>query len=240
MATEEAAAPVTPTPAANAASTTSTTGTAPDKGGAATGSQSTQTDTGTLTMTQAELDKLIGERAKRAKDAGLKELLEKLGVEDPDKLTALVNAEKQRAEAEMSEVEKANKALERQVTETAQMKAQLEAFQAKANQDRLRYAITNAAHTAQAHKAEAVITMLESQHSDDLKAALGEGGEVDAKKVEVLVGKLKESDPYLFGSGTERRTPGSQSNNGGSAPQPDKKAKEVAARQLSQRIRSNF
>lgn len=222
----------------NATPTTSTTDTTPANSGAATGSQTPatqQTDTDKLTLTQAELDKLIGQRAQRAKEAAVKELLEKLGVEDPDKLEALVGAEKKRQEAEMSEVEKANKALEKQQTEAQQLRMQLEALQAQRNQDRLRFAITNAAHTAQAHKAEAVITLLESTQGDALKAALNDSGEVDSKQIETLIGKLKESDPYLFELTPQRRTPGSQSSGGGSAPRPDKDA-EKRARTTNQRI----
>jgi len=63
-------------------------------------------------FTQEELNRIASERAARAKQAAINELLGELGLKSTDELSAFVKAHKEREEAEMSELEKAQRELE--------------------------------------------------------------------------------------------------------------------------------
>lgn len=68
--------------------------------------------TGTVkTFTQDEVNDLIGERAKRAKEAARKEILESLGFEKLDDLKGVVSTFREQQAAQKSELEKAQETL---------------------------------------------------------------------------------------------------------------------------------
>ena len=66
-------------------------------------------NTSDKTFSQSDVDRIVGERAKRAAEAERKRFLEDLGIDDFDSIKTLLTAEQQRKEAEMSEVEKLQK-----------------------------------------------------------------------------------------------------------------------------------
>jgi hypothetical protein len=59
--------------------------------------------------TQAELDRMFGERTRQARKAGIAELLKELGVEKAEDIKAALQKAKEAEEAQLSELEKANK-----------------------------------------------------------------------------------------------------------------------------------
>lgn len=59
-------------------------------------------------FTQDDMDRVAGERAKRAEEATQKKLLELLGVKDADEAKKLLDDAKKRADAEKSDLDKAN------------------------------------------------------------------------------------------------------------------------------------
>lgn len=77
------------------------------------------------TYTQAEVDALDKKLQKRYAQQGQKAFLEGLGIEDPDALKSLVEAEKARQESELSESQKATKAAEAEKAQAAQERAEL-------------------------------------------------------------------------------------------------------------------
>lgn len=74
---------------------------------------------------QAHLDKLLGERSERAGDAAVTKLLKSLGVEKPDDVkTQLAEFAKLR-DSQLSEQEKATKALEAKAARVTELEAQV-------------------------------------------------------------------------------------------------------------------
>jgi hypothetical protein len=81
-----------------------TTGTAPD-----TNAPVTQpvAEVAVKEFTQADMDRVAGERGKRAKEAAIKELLQELGIEKVDDLKAVITDTRKKQDAEKSDLQKA-------------------------------------------------------------------------------------------------------------------------------------
>lgn len=183
------------------------TETQPDKSGSA------SDDT---TFTQADVNRIASERAKRAEESALKKLYADLGFESGDDLKSLVTAHRAAEEAEKSELEKAQAEIEkaRKKAEEAEQRA-TDLEQARL-EDRRDNALLAGLNTAE--KPAAVLTLIKATYAEDLKTVLGEEGTADAKAVEGLVKKAEAEWPGMFKSGS----PGSQSHSGGKPPKPDK------------------
>lgn len=184
------------------------------------------------TFTQDEVNAIVGERAKRSAEAAVNKLLESIGVKSPDELKTTLEEKRKRDEAELSESQKKDK-------ELAKMKADHDAAQLELQKERdarkvekVDNAIIAAAKGA--HNPKLVVSMLRDEQSDALTKALKEDGTVDTAAIDKLIADLRKKEGYLFGG----QTPGSPSNNGGKAPEPDAKAKEEARKALKRQIKS--
>lgn len=172
---------------------------------------------GERTFTQAEVDAMMGERAKRAADAAVAKLLADLGAENLDTLKKDTAAAKAAKEAEMTALDKANAAIEAEKKRAAEFEAQLTSERQSRLLDRRNSAITAAAQKARAEAPDDVVLWAEKYHSDDLAKVLKEDGAVDEKAVGALIEKCRaERKNWFTGSG-----PGSPSNRDGRNPQPD-------------------
>lgn len=172
------------------------------------------------TFTQEQIDKIIGERVRRAEETSIKKLLEGLGVASADDLTKLVQAEKQRIEGEKSELQKAQDRLAAAEKEAADFKTRAE----KAEQERLMASrdqeIKSALGDARAKKPTKVLTVMATEYPELVKAVMKADGTVDKDALSKLTEAAKKAYPEDFtGSG-----PGSPSNSGGKVPEPDDKA----------------
>jgi hypothetical protein len=74
------------------------------------------------TYTQEELDRMFGDRAKRAADAARADMLKDLGVDDPEALKALLKKQKEADDAQKSELQK----VAEQLAESEKRAARLE------------------------------------------------------------------------------------------------------------------
>lgn len=176
-----------------------TTDTAPSNSGAG------------VTLTQEALDKMIADRLKRDRDTQRKALLEELGYDDPAKLKADIAAKRQRDEAELSEVEKAQKLAEKAQSEAQTLKQQLDDERLERVKDRRDTAIENAATSAHAHKPKAAIRWAADEAPDLLTKCSNEDGTVNTAEVGKLIEAWKKAEPHQFQSGGA----GSPSNFGG-------------------------
>ena len=137
------------------------------------------------TFTQSELDKIVGERARRAEKAAQKALLEGLGLDSVDDLKKTVNAYRKKQEAEMSELDKANAKLDKLQAE----KLELE----QAMQDLvLRHAVEAKAQALNFHNPGRAFDLI------DLSGVTVEDGQVDG--IEDALKALIEAEPYLVKS----------------------------------------
>lgn len=180
------------------------------------------------TFTQDDLNRIVGERAARAKEAAIADLLKELGMDNADTLKAKVKAQADAEAAQLSELDKANK-------KAADLEAKLKEAQdsaAKATQERMEErrntAILTALTAGGSKKAQSVLNLLIAEHAADVQAAMGDDGTLDSKKVEALVTLAKKEYDGLFGT----TNPGSQSHSGGKNPTPDSKLKDEIRKQI--------
>lgn len=80
--------------------------------GAGAGEEDSSTSTDEKVYTKAEFEAAFGPRAKRAEETAVKSLLTKLKFEKPEDLEAFLTEARQKADAELSEVERLKKQLE--------------------------------------------------------------------------------------------------------------------------------
>jgi hypothetical protein len=93
------------------------------------------------TFTQRELDALFAARAKQAEKAAVEILLKDLEVEDQNALKNALRAAREAEEANLSELEKAQKAVEKATSERDAAKAEAEKIQAAAAEALLKAAV---------------------------------------------------------------------------------------------------
>lgn len=81
------------------------------EGGNGNGDGQKPEDKAAKTFTQADVDRIVGERAKRAEESAIAALLKDIGFEKADDLKAMIKAAKARDDAEKSELQKAQDAI---------------------------------------------------------------------------------------------------------------------------------
>lgn len=96
-------------------------------------------------FTQAQLDAIIAERLKRAKESNTQELLQTLGVEDLDTATKAIKEAAAAKQAQMSELEKAQAEVAAANEKAAKVEAEAKAIKATAEEALLRAAVMSAA-----------------------------------------------------------------------------------------------
>lgn len=182
-----------------------------------------------MTFTQADVDRIVAERVRRATDAALTKALAKLGVPDLDTAAAALAAHQQRQQADMSEAEKAAAETATARQEAAALKAALEAERQQRLADRRDNALAQALASAQAIDADDVVTWLQKNAADAVSALVHDDGTIDPDGVTALVAKARSERPHFFRPGG----PGSPSNKGGEVLTAPLSAKAQLAAQLA-------
>lgn len=165
-----------------------------------------QGDQGARTFTpeqQAEMDRIVGERAVRAKQSAIGDLLKELGVEDVGALKRQLDAQREAEEAEKTELEKAQERL-------AEMERQQRESDAATRDRLIRAEIRMQAAQMGFRNADIAYA------AADLSAVdIGEDGEVSG--VKDALESLAKAEPYLVG---EPKPPAPGTDGGkGSPPQ---------------------
>ena len=166
------------------------------------------------TFSQDEVNAIVGERARRASESAVSELLKSLGFEKPDELKAIVTETRKRKEAEMSEAEKARAEVETVRKQAEELKAALEGERQQRITDRRDNALAQALTAAQAIDADDALIWLRNKAAEDVAAIVREDGTVDPDGITALVAKVRAEKPHYFRPGG----PGSPSNKGGEVP----------------------
>jgi small-conductance mechanosensitive channel len=182
------------------------------------------------TFTQADVDRIIAERLKRAEEAATKKALEKLGVENLDSAAEVLKKAKEREEADMSELDKLRKQIEDLSHKNKTHVEQILSMQRQRLYDARDTAIKSALTTARATNPDRVFTLLNAERKAELEAVMSESGELDPKAIDKLVKEAVKEYAEFFRS----QSPGSPSNAGGTPPSADKERVQAA---LAQRKR---
>lgn len=169
-------------------------------------------------FTQADVDRIVADRAKRAEKSAISGLLETLGLDSIDSLKTTIDSERKRKEAEMSATEK----LQAELDAMKQTIAEKDAALSEANQTRLNEKRDSSLLQllSKAHDPHKALLLIKAEKADVVNNLLAEDGTFDGAVAEKLVADYAAANAYLFSSGA----PGSPSNNDGRTPQPDLKA----------------
>lgn len=215
---------------------------------AAHSAQDTSTSTATegssqsaKSYTQAEIDTMMGERAKRAHEATMKKFLGALGLAseaDLEPLKQTIAKAKERDMADMTESQKAQAERDTAMKKAETLQAQLDAERASIRQDRVTMAFSSAAVALKANNVGDVLRYARDQHADALSDVTDSEGKVDAKKLTTLLDKIKaERLDYFTPAAT---IPGSMSNHGGRTTPDTTKVQQTAQRDTYRQIKSGF
>ncbi len=170
--------------------------------------------TNEATFTQADVDRIVSERAKRASESAISKFLEQLGVSNADEAKATIEAEKKRKESEMSDLEKAQAEIEsaKQVAEEAL--AAKTALEAQILANGRKQAFLKAVGNSGGQNADDLFILVQAKHGNDFVSVFGDDSTPDDKKMEAFIKQVQGSFPTYFGSAGA----GSPSNAQGVAP----------------------
>ena len=164
---------------------------------AATPANSGQTG-GEPTLSQSQVNNLVGTARKEGRDKAIADLLSDLGLEKADDLKALVSDYRAAQDAQLSELEKANRRAEALEAEKARIAQEKDQLAATMRTDRIRHALEiEAARQGYNDPADAYSLI------DLGTIKVGEDGAIAG--VEEALKELTKAKPYLLKSGTPPR-----------------------------------
>jgi hypothetical protein len=170
-------------------------------------------------FSQEDVDRILNERLARDREAQAKKFREEHGFASDDEVKTFIVEAKKRADAEKTDVERANEAAQQATRERDELKAQYEQEKQARILDRRNNAITTAATKALAPKD--VLRWAEDEGKDLLAKVLKDDGEVDPKAVDALIEACAKAMPHYFTTGS---APGTPSFRDGRTPKLDDKA----------------
>lgn len=176
-----------------------------------------------IEMTSGQLKK----RLEDAKTADRKTFLESLGIDSEDALKTLVQAQKAKADSEKSEAQKLADELAKAKTDLEaerKAKTELESLRRIESRDNKLLSLLQ-----KAHDPSEVLATLKATQSAKLDEFLNDNGEFDSAAATAFIADYQAKKPYQFKD--ERR--GSQSNNDGRIPNPDKDRRKEVEKKLS-------
>jgi hypothetical protein len=176
-------------------------------------------------FTQADVDRMLGERAKRADELVTKNLLEGLGLKSLDDLKAVVKKAGDLESAQLSELDKAKKAAEKADADRLAMEASSKAVLAQANERLMKAAVLSEATKADyAFRPEALGDVWLFVDRAGIKPKEGSDEFEGIAETLKAVAKAK---PYLVadkpGDGTGTPRPGARKAQPGKKPEPSSK-----------------
>jgi hypothetical protein len=174
-------------------------------------------------FSQADVDRIIGDRLKRAEESVLKRFLGDIGVETPDALKELVKAQRAAAEASKTEAQRWEERLTALILERDTYKAQLEQLGAARRDDKLTVALSDALRNAGATDVEDLVVLVKAKYSGDLEGILADDETIKFESLTKLMETVRSHHARFFVSST----PGSPSNTG--AKPPDKTLDRIKA-----------
>lgn len=175
--------------------------------------------TGEAKFTQADIDRILAERLRRAEEATHKKLLGELGVDTLDTAKNSLKAHSEAEAAKKSELDKwADKYAKLEAKHT-ELNTRLEQALTERKLDKRNAAVAKALTEAKATDIDDLMAIIEKHYGDELASVLSAEGAVDDKALKGLVETVKKGRAKFFASAA----PGSPSNNNGRVPQPNSK-----------------
>jgi alanyl-tRNA synthetase len=166
------------------------------------------------TFTQADVDRIVGERAKRAQEAAINKMLTELGFERPDDLKALVTDAKKRKDAEMSELEKAQVAIDAANKKAKEAEDRYQQAQQEMLNRERKQAFLKATRDSGGSNPDDLFILVQAKHQSEFVSVFGDDAIPDESKMKTFMKQVQSSFPAYFGTSGA----GSPSNSNGVAP----------------------
>jgi DNA-binding transcriptional MerR regulator len=183
-------------------------------------------------FTQADIDRIVADRAKRAAASERSKLLEDLGVDDPAKVKAMLDDYRKKQEAEMTEAEKALAEAARYKAEAEAARAELAAANARQAAQQRRRVIESALSKGGANDVDNLSILVNAKLEDKISAVFGEDNAPDDKALTAFVKDVQAAFPAFFGTAGA----GSPSNAGGISPTSKAKAEQEAQAEIARKF----
>ncbi len=166
-------------------------------------------------FSQADVDRIVGERLKRAESSIEARILESLGVQKLDDAKSLVESQRKAKEAEMSEVEKANARIAEAEKKALEAEKQVAEMQSKVLSDARRGIFADAMRKNGGSDESELYILVQAGMQDDFTAIFDDGDtKADEAKLNAFVKTVQSKFPKYFGTSGA----GSPSNSNGVNP----------------------
>ncbi len=185
------------------------------------------------TLSQADVNKLVGKARQEGKAVALKDILAELGLDSPDALKSLVTDAKAKREAEMSEAQKLQAQLEAERKAKAEVEARVLALQQATVMERKSQAFLRGASASGVKQADDLLILIQAKHGEKFNAVFSEDGAPDDAKLKAFLKEMQTAFPSFFGP----QGAGSPSNAGGVAPSTKAVGEQNARAQIEKRHR---
>lgn len=186
------------------------------------------------TFTQADIDRIILDRLKRDREVQRKKLLEDLDVSSLNDAKTILQAERERQESELSEIEKLNKRIESLESEKVAAEQRAQEIESARVKDRQQSALRRALQDANAKDVDNLLILANAKHADDISGAFktDDPTAADDGKMKALVKQIASDLPSFFGTAGA----GSPSNAGGVSPLSAERAEDEARQEINRKF----
>lgn len=186
----------------------------------------------TATFTQADVDRIVGERAKRASESAKRALLEELGIEDANKLKDILSDYRSMREAEMTEAEKAKAEADKIRQEAEALRQQLENVKQQQIQSQRASVLKSKLQASGGQDVDELFIIVEAKYSTDIAELFGDGVDASEAQLKAFIQKVQQEHGRYFASAGA----GSPSNAGGQIPSSKAKAIQEAEKKIAQKF----
>lgn len=160
-------------------------------------------------FTQADVDKIIGERLKRAEDTAVSKLLDSLGVKSADDIKSAFEQLKKLDDAQKSELEKAAAAANDWKAKAEKAAAEADAALTRSNERLLKSAVLLEAQKANVDESEIASVWLALAGDKTLREKITQSDNGDFENVADAVKEILKAHPKWLKTQTQtQRTPG--------------------------------
>ncbi len=187
------------------------------------------------TLTQKQVDALMGNTRKEASATALSALAKKLGFESVEEMEAAATEAKTLKEKSKTDLEKETERANKAEAKAAEAEAKAVAAEAKRRADYVDSRMAAIATAAKAVDATEVAEYLRSKRAEDVDALYGEDGKFNDEKAKKLIEDLKKAKEHWFKTGSGVSSP---SVMGGRPLQPDADITKRATENLRKMIRN--
>lgn len=184
------------------------------------------------TFTQDDVDRIVGERAKRAAEATTNKFLEALGVESLEAAKTALTDYRERKQAEMTEAEKAEQAAQEARERAAQLEKQIETMKADQLQRQRDSQLDAALRAAGGQDVDQLRILLRAKDGELVQSLFGDdNAQADDKKLSAFIKQVQANYPRYFGIADG----GSPGTSGGVAPVSRQAAIEAAKKEIKRK-----